>query len=268
MFKVQELKKQKNKTYTVTFLIGDNTQSFDVSEDLVVEYRLIKDKELTDEMYQSFLLSESIDVYFQSTLKYVLKYQKSVKETYEYLLKKGISEDLIGHVLQKLKKYKVLDDERLIEYLFDYQANQMLSGPEKIRFLFTQKGFSELLIANQLSGYTNQKIERNLTSLFNKRISHYKNNSTRQAKNKMMTYLVSKGYELKQVQAFVIHHQDDISALIDESKELKREYTKVLDKSRKLGLSNDALKQKVIQKLLSKGFQYQDIIKILERSNS
>lgn len=268
MFKVQELKKQKNKTYTVTFLFDDDqTQSFDVSEDLVVEYRLIKDKELSKEMYQSFLISESIDTYFQSTLKYVIRYQKSEKETYEYLMKKGIREELILQIILKLKKYRVIDDERIIEYLFDYQVHQMLSGPEKIRFLFTQKGFSEELTRHHISHYTNQIIEKNLTTLFNKRLSHYKNSSLRQAKNKMMTYLVSKGYEIKQVQAFVIHHQEDFGEVIDESRELKREYTKVLEKSRKLGLTNDVMKQKIIQKLLSKGFQYQDIIKILERSN-
>jgi len=267
MYKVQDLKKQKNKSYLVTFLFENGlSQDFIVIEDLVVEYRLIKDKELSIEQYQSFLLSESIDAYFQTTLKYVIKYQKSEKETVDYLVRKGVSEELIQSIILKLKKCKIIDDEHLIEYLIDYHVNQLLSGSEKIRFLFIQKGFSSDLINEHLNQISTKTVEKNLLSLFSKRLPHYKNNSMRQAQNKMMTYLVSKGYELRLVQAFVLNHKDEFNQVIDETSELRREYLKIMDKSRKLGLTEDKLKQKVIQKLLSKGFQYQDIQKILERS--
>ncbi len=266
MPKVKELKKRHKEEYLLQFGMEDGSiQDYIVSTDLVVEYRLLNGKELTETQFSSFERDHSIDKVYQSTLKYSLKFHKSEFETREYLRKKEVVEEFIDLVIQKLKKMKVIDDETLLQSIIEHQFERQLNGPNKVSFSLKNKGFDEALIQKGLSYIGYEKIEKNLEILMSKRLPLYRNKSIASASRMMTSFLVQKGYDLNRIQAFIIKHKSDFSDLIQEDKSIIFEYDKIKKRYSKSTENQYELQQKIIASLLSKGYAYADIKKVLER---
>lgn len=266
MPKVKELKKRHKEEYLLQIELDDGSiNDYVVSTDLVVEYRLLKGKDLTTSMFQSFERDQTIDKVYQTTLKYVLKYQKSEYETKEYLRKKEVQDEFIELVISKLKKMRAIDDQVLIRSLVEYQFERQLNGPEKIKFGLKQKGFEDSLISQNLSFIGYREIENNLEALLSKRLSLYKNKSVSSAMRMMTSYLVQKGYDLNRVQAFIINHKTDFTDFLQDGLSILAEYDKAKKKYSKTTENQYELQQKIIASLLSKGYAYADIKKVLER---
>jgi SOS response regulatory protein OraA/RecX len=81
----------------------------------------------------------------------------------------------------------------------------------------------------------------------------------------MVSFLHQKGYALDLVQSYVIHHEDVLKSFIDEDKELTFEIQKWNKKLDKTELTEFEKSQKLIAHLMSKGYPYQEIKKVLER---
>jgi len=81
MMRVEKLK-ENHKSYTVTFLDDDlNKTEYVVSEDLVVNHRLIKGKILDGTAFRVFMADYHIDAPLQKTKAYLSRYPKTVDET-------------------------------------------------------------------------------------------------------------------------------------------------------------------------------------------
>lgn len=267
MPKVKELKNLHKEEYLVRFSLEDGSlQEFKVSTDLVVEYRLVRDKELSAEKYRSFQDDYTFDKWYQAALKYSVKYQKSEYETREYLRKKEVVEESVDKVVSKLKRMNFLNDDRLIQALIEYQFQRQLNGPEKIAFSLKRKGFEDDLVKKHLGVVSFAGVEKNLETLFERKVPTLKNKSLYSATRTMTSYLVQKGYDLNRVQAFIISHKESFLEFVDETESLKYEFHKVQKKYSKTIQDEYELKQKIIASLLSKGFTYGAIKKILERS--
>ncbi len=267
MIQVKELKKQDKKNYIVNFLVdGVVSEDYPVSTDLVVEYRLLKDKLLNIELFNEFKIAQSLDKIMSQTIKYVIKYGKTLRETLNYLEKKNLTESEIDFVIRKLKQLHLLNDELLIHQFILNQLSS-LNGIQKITFLLENKGFSEDLIKEAIASIDEQTIKENLNKLFKKRMSHYKNYSIKQAKIKMTQFLVSRGYNLSEVYAVIEENNLTFQGQINESELLHKELIIIRDKLLKTKIDNFQIKAKIIQKLLSKGYLYQDIIQVLERGS-
>jgi regulatory protein len=83
---------------------------------------------------------------FNYSLKYLSYRPRSVKEIYDYLIRKNFAEDTISHVLKKLTDLKFLDDE---EFAKAWIRSRQI------------KGKSKFIIKNELrlKGLTNELIE-------------------------------------------------------------------------------------------------------------
>jgi SOS response regulatory protein OraA/RecX len=265
MVKVQLLKKVKSE-YEVSFLLENETlEKCLVSEDLVVTYRLLQGKELTKDSYLQFRKDLMIDGFFHKAISYVLKYHKSEAETIEYLEKKECTKDEVSRIIEKLKKLNIINDEILIQSIFDVQIHQKRVGPAKLEYLLKEKGFEESLIKKTLFSIKTEDINTNLDALFQKKLISLKHQSISNAKRLAISYLYQKGYDLNMVQAYVISHQDAFPKMIDEEKGLKTEYFRLLKRLDKTELSSSQKSQKIISSLMAKGYPYKAISKILER---
>jgi len=265
MVKVQLLKKVKSE-YEVTFLLENETlEKCLVSEDLVVSYRLLQGKELPIETYSQFRKDLAIDVFFHKAISYVLKYHKSESETSDYLEKKECTKEEISRIIEKLKKINIINDEILIQSIFDIQIRQKRVGPAKLEYLLKEKGFEESLIRRTLFSIKTEDINSNLDALFQKKLISLKHQSISNAKRLAVSYLYQKGYDLNIVQAYIISHQDAFSKAIDEDKGLRTEYFRLLKRLNKTELSSPQKSQKIISSLMAKGYPYKAISKILER---
>jgi len=267
MSKVKSLKKQNKDTYIVALEIDDSVKEYTVSIDLVVEYRLIQDKELNKETLSSFQKAASLDKIYQLAQKYTIKYAKSVHEMKAYLEKKQLVEEDISWMIQKLKAMHLLDDQRALESAMIHHLEDLKNGPEKIEFELKKRGFPYPMIMDAISQIPMQKYKEHCDLLFEKRKHQYKKNSIIMAKRKMLGYLLQKGYPKFLAEEVIQAHQKEFFDITLEKETLKREFEKQLKKYQKTDINVFEKKQKIIYSLRSKGFLYEDIIEFIERSS-
>lgn len=265
MIKVDSLK-QENKKYLVTILNETKSEVFRVSEDLVVQYRLLKGKELSTDTFASLREDARLDDWIQAATIYALRYHKSTLEVIRYLTQKSLTEPDLSKVIAKLQTKRILDDEALLERYFEQEFDLKRNGPQKLLFLLSNKGFDEDSIRRNISKIPYSKIVSNMEILFDKKLPALKNNSIYSAKQKMMAHLVQKGYSLDQVQAFVIEHESRFHEVVNSEEALRREFDKTLRKFNQSSLSHPEINQKIIASLARKGYKISDIKKLLERT--
>lgn len=108
MYNVKNLVK-KGKNYQLTMENNDQETTFNVSEDLIVEYRLLQGKVIEDNQFKTIKAAINRDSYYQKVLKFALFKPRTRKEIFAYLDKLQVEE--YGYYLTKLEKLKLLDDD-------------------------------------------------------------------------------------------------------------------------------------------------------------
>lgn len=265
MIQVQNLKKLK-KIYEVTLVKSEaKLPVIEVSEDLVVEYRLVKDKILSEADYHNLLEDASIDGLTQSAFRLASLHPKSAKEIQTYLEKKMATEHQIERILLKLKKSRAIDDERVAKLLFEEMFEMKRWGPLRIEEVFQSKGFSEALWFQMQREMTYDRIEANLNRLFDKKIGSLKHQSVASAKRMMTAYLYQRGYSLERVRAFLANKSSQFETSVDETSALAEAFRKA---KKRLKTQDPYLaKQKILASLIQKGFRYEEILRQFEGSD-
>ena len=262
MYKVKDLRK-KGKNYLVEIIEFDKANEYLVSEDLLIEFRLIKEKEFSKEEMKKLVEAINKDQNYQKVLKYALYKQRTKKEIYRYLDKFQIEDTY--YYINKLEKLKLINDDLYAETYIHESINFKKIGPIKIREDLKIKGINDELINKYLSAYNQELIIGNIKYWFDKKLKTLNNKPINKSKNLLMNYLVNKGFYYEDIKAFLAKNNDEISSKIDESKSIKKDIEFL-----KLKYSKKEQKQNLYQflttKLLAKGYQYQTIKQYLEGS--
>ena len=259
MIKVIELRK-KGKNYLVTFKSDVFEKEYLVSEDLIIEFRLIIGKEFIEEQYKKIVNAINKDSIYQKLLKFALFKPRTKKEIFTYLDKKQV--DDYGYYLTKLEKLKLLNDDLYAENYVSDGINFKRIGPKKIYEDLRTKGLSETLISKYLNNYPKEIYYQNMEYWFDKKLKASTNKPYLVLKKNLMTTLLTKGFAYEEVHAFI---ESKANTLIDEANEedsLKKEIIKLKDQYQRKELKT-SLNQYLIQKLLAKGYQYSSIKKYL-----
>ena len=266
MVKVKDLKKDKKK-YQVTLLINEREEHYQVSEDLVVFFRLLKGKELTDSNYQEFQDYVEMDDAMQKMISYALRKKRSVRECHQMLDQyEIINPDHRRKIMHHLHKLQLLDDEALAYHLIEIEVNQKWSGPKKIEQVLSLRGLKPDQYIDVISKMTQSKLDENLQRLFDKKQSSF----SKQPKMKTMTsfkqYLLQKGYRYDEIDSFISSHESQF-AQTDEEKLIQKEIVKLKSKYQKTTLNPYEVKHKMMETLLRKGYTYEIIKNAIERGN-
>ena len=136
MMKVEGLKTNNKSSYTVTFLDDNlNTHDYVVSEDLVVNHRLIKGKLLDETAFRIFKADYAIDSVYQKTKALLSRYPKTIDETKRYLEDKVTTIQDIDKIIHKLIQFHFLDDEQYALQYFERTFHLNLNGTNKIIYV-------------------------------------------------------------------------------------------------------------------------------------
>lgn len=262
---VKSLKAKKRK-YEITFRIGD-TEEFvcEVSEDLVVEYRLVKDKELSPDLYRRFLTDLELDAIMQKTKRYVIGKYRSMKEIRKYLEAQNLSYDQQNKVITKLDKLHLTGDEIAVDKLVKTFFFDKRYGTKKIEFDLQNRGFPPELINARVSLIHSKEIEDNLNFLYTKKLPSLKASSLKRAELEMKQYLYAKGYDFSQINDVLVLRKQVFSKYIDEEEQIKKDYFVLEKKYSRLGFSGEGKKYRILQALQRKGYSYGLISQTLER---
>jgi regulatory protein len=261
MMRVEKLK-ENHKSYTVTFLDDDlNKTEYVVSEDLVVNHRLIKGKILDGTAFRVFMADYQIDAPMQKTKALLSRYPKTVEETKRYLQDLTDSGEAVEKIIKILIEAKFLDDFEYVKRYFERYFHQDGNGPLKLRFELKQKGIADNILNGFLSHIGDSDIEKNLDKLFHKKLATLRQKPKMKAILSMKQYLYQKGYPIEIAEHYVLKHAYEFAGEDAEASMLEKDYTSIQRRHEKLELTDYDRKSKMIQALMNKGYRY-DAIKL------
>lgn len=262
MVQVKALEK-KNKKYIVTLTFDGKESVHEVSEDLILEYRLVYGKVLDDQRYKELMFALNNDKYRQKLMHYCAFKPRTIQEARVYLSQFDMTEKAKETLLNKFVDMHLLDDDIYSKnYILEY-AQYRLIGPKKIFFDLTQKGIETSLINQHMVEYPISLMKDNILKWFEKKLKSSKNKPFHKLKASLMSYIVNKGYEYEMVQTVIDAHMDQMNTMNDEDAALQKDFDDYLRKYRKSNQSQ-SLKQYCLPKLLQKGYGYYKVSKLFE----
>lgn len=189
--KITGIEPQKNQNRVNIYV--DNVFSIGIENELRYKYNLEIGMEIDDDFIKEILDAEEFNKVKNYALRQLSYRQRSEKELYSALRKKGYSEDHIEKVLGFCKEYKYIDDRIFTQSFVADKVNLNKYGPERIRYELNMKGISKELINKYLKIDSDEQYEI-AYKLAEKRLNYYKKDDKTAIYRKLSGYLQRKGY--------------------------------------------------------------------------
>ena len=209
--KIINVKKLKKKgMYEVTFATFD----IKVTEDLIVKYTLVPGKELDEDIIKEIKQEETKEEMFLKVLNYISYQARSEMEIRVYLNKHECNSNDKEIIIDRLKKLDFIDDYHLSELILDNCISNK-KGPNKYKEKLYTKGikeYKEYSLANKLisDGFSPNIVYKEVNKVnfidnsselidkdIDKLIRKYNKLTGKELKNKLITGLLSRGYEYR-----------------------------------------------------------------------
>lgn len=201
--KITRIELQKNDNTRFNLFSGDE-YIMSASVDNLKDYSY-GEFEISEEDLKALMEKEDIEKAYNKAIRYVSKSLKTTKEVRDYLYKHKVPANFHDEVIKKLEDIKLLDDKRYLEIYLEEKFNYSTDGPMKIKSKLYQKGFSSQDVDPYLEQYRNQE-EDNLRKAIEIRLRSKKNED----KNKLIRYLLSKGFDYSSIKDVIgDYYKDD-----------------------------------------------------------
>ncbi|WP_125708423.1 recombination regulator RecX [Companilactobacillus zhongbaensis] len=253
MTKVTKIQAQKRKGRYNVYLDGE--YAFPVGESTLIEFRLMKDLELTDAQVTLIKNKENTNKAYGDAVNYLSYELRTEKEIKDYLYKKEYTTPTIMDVLDRLKELNYVDDATYAQSFINTQLRLSANGPKIIEQKMFKKGVPDSIIKEKMSEIDQDILLENATDFAKKQLRKTNHGSFKQQMIKLKQSLYSKGYS------------GDITNQAIESLDLEKDEDEELDNLRKMinkvshRYDNTS---KLINYLMGKGFSYSEIKRALE----
>ena len=251
IIKFKKTSKDKYKLYL------DNGESLSLFEDVIVNNNLLLTKQIDNELLDKLNYQNNEQHAYVLAIKYLSIKMRSEKEVSEYLIKKGVEENVINEVINRLIKDGYIND---LAFSKAYVNDALLlsnDGPYKIKNNLIKYGVKQEIIDEVINDIDLNLVNQKLNNLIEKQI-RIKKGSFNMIKVKLLNYFYNLGYDkesiLKKLNECVIKVDYD---------HLKKEYKKLYNKYFNK-YDPDKLKYMIEQKLYAKGYTKEDMDKIKE----
>lgn len=232
---------------------------------LVMRYHLEQGKELSKEEYNRFIKDNEIDILYNKALQYISYQMRTISEVKKHLKKTTQDESTIQSIINKLKDAHYLSDSDYVAQYVQEKLEFDLVGPLYIKNKLIKKGIHYNLIDGELLTYSDDLQFEKITELLSRNIRYTIKKPYRAFIQSMKRTLLTKGFTLDIIDSAILAKQDDIMAHIDEEPLLLRDLQKLLQLH---DITTYQDKQKVIQKLLRKGYSLPSIKKSLNQEEN
>lgn len=248
---LSKIKKQ-SKRYDVDIRVDNETYSFKITDDLLIEMMFLSPKPLKESEYKTFLNKLPLDSLVYEGIKFVDKKMRSEKETKDHLYSLSSSMSLVDDAIRILKRKNLINDERYKGAYLEYAIYTKRDGRIRIAENLSNLGL------NSYFDYPLDALKDNIKVLSSKYIQ--KNNDipykTLIMKTKM--HLLSKGYTEGEIDRFL-----NISLVSkgNDSDLIQKDY-------KKLNMKYKDNPDKLKQALLRKGYSLSLIEKVIRGTNN
>lgn len=172
--------------------------AFPVDDNLLVQHRLIKGKELTKEEIDTLREKGEMSKGYQAALHYLNYKMRSEKEIIDYLIDKEYQ--TIEPIIEKLKTHRLINDEEYAKSFVRTNSLLKLEGPRKIERAMGEKGLSKSDILTGLDEYSHELQVENAEKLAEKVLKRQRNKSSREMNQKVRQHLMTSGFDSDVIQ--------------------------------------------------------------------
>ncbi len=144
--------------------------------------------------------SQIFERYYNLSINYLSIRPRSEKEILDYLKKKAknapsLTDEIITQIIDKLKSYKFINDREFTKFWIDSRIKSKHKPIRAIEFELRQKGISKELIDESLKDVDTKDLDYdNAKKLAERKMEYYRNLDPKKRREKVMRYLVSKGF--------------------------------------------------------------------------
>jgi len=186
---ITKSKKKKN-----TYLVAIDDKIYEFNEEIILEYRLYKGKEIEEDILTKAISSNDIQKYYNMAESYSIKYMKNSKEVYRYLIDKGLDSYKSNEIVDKLIEKRIIDDKKIIEAIC-YSLVIRSNGKKMINEKLKARFFDYRLIDEALDNIDYDLYFEYLNKLYEKIKSKYDKFDDYQRRMKIKQYLYQRGYD-------------------------------------------------------------------------
>ncbi|MDK2962286.1 MAG: RecX family transcriptional regulator [Eubacteriaceae bacterium] len=201
-----------------------------------------------------------------AAVKYLSYQNRTENEVILHLQKKGFSQDLISKVIAKLKAYHYIDDEQYLKSFLATNQAVKKHGRKRVLNDLQKKGLPQELL-NKLDHYYPLKTEHKLCFILAQKFeSSVKGKSLRERQKKLYEKLIRQGYGNQMALDAVnrLDWEESSEDLEQRFEKLQNDYQKVNERLQKKGYQGYELKQRVLNTLAMRGYDYESIQKVTQ----
>ncbi|MFB9861591.1 RecX family transcriptional regulator [Salinicoccus siamensis] len=228
----------------------DDGSSFKAHEESVVKYRLIPERILGEEEYNEVLSAIQFDAAYVRALGYISYKLRTIHEMRKYLAE-DYAPVMIDETIKRLEEEGYLNDAHYAEALKNTMLATTDKGPHALERELKKHKVHPDIIRENVEKFSAQIDPERMNKLKDKQLKRHKG-SYQQFKMKLTEKLYQKGYTGGHLA--MIDFDDDY----DEDVHFNRDFEKYLRRYQKKE-TGYALKQKLIQAMMRKGYTYDSI---------
>lgn len=237
------------------YLIVLDDETLKVNEEVLINNNILYNKKLSNKDIKKIKEETLYYESYSKALKMINRKMRSEKEIRKSL--KDVSKKDIDKIIDKLKEINLLNDEVYAESYVNDKVNLSLDGPYKIKKELELNDIESEYINKALEKFTQDLIDEKLKKLISKKLKVNKDTDYI-FKQKISLYLSNLGYSKEDINSHLENVKIDNGNL---EKEMEKIYTKFKTK-----YEGYVLKNKLRQKLYSKGFTSEEINNFIEKT--
>ena len=176
-----------------------NGEVLELNGKVITDNELLIKKEIDNELYGKLKRDNTICILVDTSVKYIDRRLRSIKELKDYLKNKEEDTTIIEEVINKLIDNKYLDDDRFTKAFIKDKLNFTNWGDYKIKSELKRLGVNEEIIYNNISNIDDNIYYERMSKIIDKDISTNKKYNGIKLKNKIYNHLLTLGYSKEKV---------------------------------------------------------------------
>lgn len=228
-------------------------------DNVILENDLLYKKNIDKSLYDKVVLDTSYYDIYNKTVKYILKRRRSEKEILDYLNKFDIEKTKINSIIKKLKDIRLINDAEFCKAYINDKLYLSKVGINKIKNDLLEHNIPIDTINSSLESIDKKVFNDRLENMIIKKIRTNNKYSNYYLKQKILNDMINLGYDKEEVSNILE------SNIKDDNEILEKEFNKIYSNLSKRYDGYD-LKNRVKQKLISKGFKIEEVNLLLQKN--
>ena len=176
-----------------------NGEVLELNGKVITDNELLIKKEIDNELYDKLKRDNTICILVDTSVKYIDRRLRSIKELKEYFKNKEEDTTIIEEVIDKLIDNKYLDDDRFTKAFIKDKLNFTNWGDYKIKNELKRLDVNEEIIYNNMINIDDNIYYERINKIIDKDISTNKKYNGIKLKNKIYNHLLTLGYSKEKV---------------------------------------------------------------------